>query len=78
VLLRRHINPTALTAQVATVDNRNVQIGRKELAAFQPPLMQVNRPQPFHAHVPGQLPQQALIGFQQHSFGESKIHVMSF
>ena len=34
VLFGADIDPTAGTAKVAAVDNRNVEIGRKELALF--------------------------------------------
>ena len=73
-LLMRNVDPATLAAEIAAVDDRDVQIRRKELAAFQPRLVFLYRTETFEAHIPEQLPQQTLVGFEQHSFGKSQVH----
>jgi hypothetical protein len=64
-----------LAAQIAAVNDRDVEVRREELTSFQSALMQINRPQPFHAHIPSQLPQQPFVGLEKHPFSKSKIHI---
>ncbi len=65
LLLGGHIDPAALAAQVAAIDDRDVQKRRKDLAAPQPPLVPLDRQHALEAHVPGQLPEEPLVGLQQ-------------
>ena len=74
LLLRGHIDPTALTAQVATVDDRDVDERRKELAPLHPAFESLNGQHPLEAKVVGELPQQALVSFEEEAFGHAKIH----
>ena len=64
-LFGSHVDPTTLAAEVATVDDRDVEKRRKELATCQSPFVLLNRPGAFEAKIPGQLPEQPLIGFGQ-------------
>jgi hypothetical protein len=67
LLFGSDVHPTALTAEIAAVDDGNVEIRGKKLATLQPSLVQPHGPQPFDPHVPKQFPQ----------FGKSKIHEVS-
>src|SRR5262245_19060974 len=73
-LLRRDVYPATLTSQVAAIDDRNVQEGRKELAAFEPAFVLLNRPHTLPAHVPHELPDQTLVGLKQQSLSEAEVH----
>jgi hypothetical protein len=77
VLLMSHIDPTALTTQIATVNDRNVKIGRKELASLQAAFVLANTTNAFDTHIPKQLPKKPFVGFQQHSFRHAKVHIIS-
>ena len=70
LLLHAHIDPAALAAEVAGVDDRDVQERREQLAAAQPPLVLVDRQGALEAHVVDELPEQPLVGFEQHALGE--------
>ena len=74
LLLGSHIDPAALAAQIATVDDRDVQIRWKEFASLQPLFMLLHRPKTPDTHVPDEFPQQALIGFQKQTFGHPQVH----
>jgi hypothetical protein len=74
LLLGRYVHPAALTAQIATVNNGNVEEWWEELTMLQPPLMFLNRAHAFPAHIPDKLPHKSLIGFKQEAFGKSKVH----
>ena len=73
-LLGRHIDPAALAAEVAAVDDRDVEERRKELAPLEPRLVLLHRAHALEAEIPGQLPEQPLVGFQQQAFGEAEVH----
>src|SRR5262245_19679237 len=73
--LRGNIDPAALAAQVTAVDDGDIEKGRKHLAAFQAALVSFDRQHPPQTHVPGKLPQEALVGFEEKAFEEGKIHV---
>ena len=64
-LLGGHVDPATLAAQVAAVDDRDVEEGRKHLALFQPAFVLLNGEHPLPAHVPDQLPEEALVGLEQ-------------
>src|SRR5262245_1927387 len=72
--LRRHIDPAALAAQIARVDDTDVEEWRKDLPALEPPLVPLYAKCALHAHVPGELPQQTLIRFEQHALGHLEEH----
>ena len=67
LLLGGHIDPAALAAQVAAVDDREVQKRREELAALEPAFVALHREHALDAEVPGELPEQALVGGAQYS-----------
>jgi hypothetical protein len=56
------LHPAALAAEIAAVDNRNVQERRKMLAALQPPLEPLHGPDALEAEVVGKPPQDAGVG----------------
>ena len=72
--LARDVDPAALAAQIAAIDDGDVQERRKDLAALEPLLVLVDGEHALPAHVPGQLPQQTLVGFEQHAFGHFQKH----
>jgi hypothetical protein len=74
LLFVRDINPASLTSEIATVDDRNVQIRRKKLPVAKSPFMLLNGAEPFDTHIPKQFPQQTLVCLEQHSFCHAKIH----
>ena len=74
LLLRRDVDPATLAAEVAAVDDRDVQVRREELASFQAAFMPLDRAITPPAHIPAQLPQQSLIRFEQGSFCQTKVH----
>jgi len=74
LLLGGHVHPAPLATQITTVDDRNVEKRRKDLALFEPPFVLLNGANPLPAHIPGQLPQRPLIGLEQKSFGELEVH----
>ncbi len=57
LLLGGHVDPAPLAAEVAAIDDRHVQEGRKELAPPQPRLVFLHRAHSLETHVPSQLPQ---------------------
>src|SRR5262249_44169789 len=67
LLLGGDINPATLAAQITAIDDRDVEEGWKDFAAFEPGLVPFDREHPFPAHVPGQLPEGPLVGFKQES-----------
>ncbi len=78
LLLGGHVHPATLAAQVAAIDDRDIQKRREDLAPFEALLVFLDRPNPFPAHVPGQLPEQALVGLEQQAFGHFQIHHFPF
>jgi len=74
LLLGGHVHPAALAAQIAAINNRDVQEGRKDLAFFQALLVLFHREHALDAHVPEQLPQQPFIRFQQQTTGQLQKH----
>ena len=70
----RDIDPAALAAEVAGVDDRDVEERREELAALEPALVLVDGEHALEAHVPGELPEQALVGLEQHPASHAEIH----
>jgi len=73
-LLGRNIDPAALTTQVTTVDDRDVEKGRKEVAASESAFMLPDRPHPLKGKIVGELPEQASVGFGEESFGVAEVH----
>src|SRR5262249_6881587 len=78
LLLGGHIDPATLAAQVAAIDDRDIQERRKNLAPLQPALVLLDREHPLPAHIPGQLPEKALIGFEEHALGQLEQHGSSW
>jgi hypothetical protein len=74
VLLRPNIDPTPLTAQIATINHRHVQERWKELPFLQTPLMPVHTPQASCTQSPRRFPKQTFISFFEESLGESQVH----
>ncbi len=77
-LLGSHIDPTALAAQIATVDNRYIEERREELAAFESSLMFLNTAQSLPTRLVGKLPQQTFVGLPEQPFGHAKVHRKCF
>jgi len=73
-LLSRDIDPATLAAQVAGVDDRDIEEWWEEFAAFEPRFVQLNRADAFDSEIPDEFPEQPFIGFEQQTFGKSKIH----
>ena len=63
-MLGGHIDPAALAAEVAAIDDRDVQERRKDLAALEPAFVLLDGEHALEAHVPGELPEQPLVGFE--------------
>jgi hypothetical protein len=75
VSIRIDIDPAALTAEVAGVDNGNVKKWRKIFAAAEAALEFLDREHSFEPEIPGELPQAALVGCSQGSIDEAREHV---
>ena len=69
-----HIDPAALAAQVARVQDREVKERRKVFAALDPALEALDREQPFHAEVPQEFPEQPRIGGADDAHGKGGKH----
>src|SRR5439155_13343884 len=74
LLLGSDIDPATLAAQVAAVDDRHVKERREVCPSFQTAFVSLDGQHAFPAHVPGQLPEQALIGFEQQALGHLQEH----
>src|SRR5262245_26252658 len=72
--LLRDIDPAALTAQIAAIDDRHIEKRRKYLAALEPAFVFFDGQHALQAHVPRELEEQALIGFEEHSLEETEVH----
>src|SRR5262249_52800674 len=77
LLLVRHIDPAALAPQIARVDDGDVQERGKVLASLEPGLVPLDREHALEAHVPGELPEEALVGLEEQAFGELQHHRFS-
>ncbi len=78
-LLGGDVHPAALAAQVAAVDDRDVEERREVFAALEAALVLLHGQHALPAHVPGQLPQEALVRFDQHSPGHfQQVHDLPF
>ena len=76
LLLGSNVDPTALTTQVAAVDDGHVKKRRKELALLHAALVLKHRPRAFETHVPGKLPNQPLVSLKQKPLGHPEgVHV---
>ena len=64
VLLGGNVNPATGAAEVAGVDDRDVEVGGKELPVAKPAFVLLNASPAFEAHVPAELPEQTLVCFQ--------------
>jgi len=74
LLLGRHIHPASLATKITTVDDRDVDERREELAAFHLAFKPFDRQHSLEAEVVCQLPQQTFVGFKQQPFGHAQIH----
>jgi hypothetical protein len=74
LLLVGHVHPAALAAEVAGVDDGDVQERREHLAALEPQLVPVDGQGGAEAHVVGELPQEALVGLDEHPLGHLQEH----
>ena len=68
------IDPAALAAEIAGVQNRNVEKRREVLAALHPIFVQLHRARPFKSEIPRHLQQKAGIGGAQNTAAELKYH----
>ena len=64
---RLDIDPAALAAQVATVDDREIEKRREILAALKPAFEALDREHSLHPEVPDELPEQTLVGGAQNA-----------
>src|SRR5258708_176459 len=69
-----HVHPTALAAEVAGVDDRNIEERRKKLAAFDAPLEFFDREHPLDAEVPEEFREAAFVGGSKTSSNETRQH----
>src|SRR5207245_7755473 len=74
LLLGRHVDPATLAAQVAAIDDRHVQKRREHLPAPEPLLVLLHGKHALPPHVPGELPQEPLVGFKQKALGHFPVH----
>ncbi len=74
LLLGRDIDPAALAAQVAGIDDRDVEERREELAALEAGFVPLDGEHALQAHVPGELPEETFIGFEEQAFGQFRDH----
>ena len=58
---RLDVDPAALAAQVATVNDREVEKWREIFAALKPPLEALDREHSLHPEVPDELPEDAFV-----------------
>lgn len=75
-LLGCYIDPATLAAEIAAVDDRNVQKGRKELPSLDSLAVLLHAPKTFPARLIHQLPEKSLVGFHEQSFGHPQVHVV--
>jgi hypothetical protein len=68
------IHPATLAAQVAGVDDRDVEERREVLAVAQPPLEALDGEHPFHPEIPEELPDAFRVGGAQGAKGELREH----
>src|SRR5262249_41584349 len=68
------VHPAALAAQVAGVDDREVEEGRKIFAAAQAALEALDGQHPLHAEIPHELTEQPRIGRAEDAEGEGWEH----
>jgi hypothetical protein len=71
-LLGGDIDPAALAAEVATVNDGDVQERREEFAALEPRFVPLDGANPFNPEIPRQLPQKALLGYKYKFKGASR------
>src|SRR5205085_2385111 len=74
LLLGGDVDPATLAAEVAAIDDGDVEEGRKKFAALEPALVTLHGAHALKAHVVRQLPYEPLIRFQQHTFRHPQIH----
>jgi len=72
VARRLDVHPAALAAQVAGIDDREVEERREVFATLHAPLEPLDRQHALHAEVPRRLPQAALVRRAQDSTGQSR------
>ena len=71
------INPAALAAQVAAVNDRDIEEGREEFTPFEAFFMFVNGKSAFEAKVVSQFPDKSFVRLHQNAFGHFQIHELS-
>src|SRR6266516_6637234 len=68
------VNPTALTAEVAGIDDREIEERREVFAAFDPALELLDRDHPPDAEIPEKLPEQSRVRRAQDAKSEGRKH----
>src|SRR5262249_5204808 len=68
------IDPTSLAAEVARVDDGDVEERGKELAALDPGLVPLDGEGTLYAHIPGELPQEAFVSLEDQALGQVEHH----
>ena len=74
LLLGGHVDPASLAAQIAAIDDRDVEKRRKDFAPLQPPLVLLHRADAAVAHVQASFHTSRLSVSQQHALGHLQIH----
>src|SRR5262249_12566125 len=72
--LCRDVDPAALTAHIARIDDADIKERRKHLAALQAALVPLDAQGALDAHVPEQFPEQTLVRLEQDSAGHLEEH----
>lgn len=75
LLFCSNINPAALTAEIAGIDDGDVEKRGKDFSPFQSAFESLDRQSAAHAHIPEQLPQQPFVGFEQQPSGHPEVHI---
>lgn len=68
------VDPAALAAEVAGIDDRDVEERGEEFAAFEASFMFLDGAPAAEAGLVGEIPEEAFIGFEEEAFGEAKVH----
>jgi hypothetical protein len=74
-LLRRNVDPAALAAKIAAIDDRDVEKWGEKVAPPETLLVFLNRSSTLKRKVVRQLPKQSQIGFGQQTFGVAEVHI---
>jgi hypothetical protein len=77
LLLVGDIDPAALAAKVAGIDDGDIKERREKLTAFEAAFVPLDGEHALEAHVPRELPEETLVSFEKEAFRELEHHRVS-